>query len=207
MEAGGWALGPRCYSDWGRAQKGSRFNSRVFRSEVVQRAAHLVSRGLKHPAGPKTASPRRFFQVYIKCPASNPMHIGRSHGWLRNVGCRPASNPTPPGCRHGWRHTSGLGIMFGGTRILCFRYAAQAKPPAQVWPTTPSTGARVQVKPHAGGEAPDPATVAPQGRCCAGSQGAGADGSGGCGAPPWSENVLSGTPGGPGGATLPANHG
>ena len=25
MEAGGWALGPRCYSDWGRAQKGSRF--------------------------------------------------------------------------------------------------------------------------------------------------------------------------------------
>ena len=69
--------------------------------------------------------------------------------------------------------------MFGGIRTLCFRYAAQAKPQAQAWPTTPSTGARVQVKPHAGGEAPDPATVAPQGRCCAGSQGAGADGSGG----------------------------
>ena len=163
--------------------------------------------GSNTPLVPKQHHRVAFFRIYIKCPASNPMHLGRSHGWLRNVGCRPASNPTPPGCRHGWRHTSGLGIMFGGTRILCFRYSAQAKPQAQAWPTTPSTGARVQVKPNAGGEAPDPATVAPQGRCCAGSQGAGADGSGGCGAPPWSENVLSGTPGGPGGATLPANHG
>jgi len=35
----------------------------------------------------------------------------------------------------------------------------------------------------------------------------GAGGWRGCGAPRWSAEVLTGTPGGPGGATLPANHG
>jgi hypothetical protein len=43
----------------------------VFRSEVVLRDAHLVSRGLKHPAGPKTASPRRFFRIYMPCIKSD----------------------------------------------------------------------------------------------------------------------------------------
>jgi len=162
------------------------------------------------------------FLGYI-CPASNPMHLGRSHGWLRTMGRRsipralgmPGIKSDAPWTRSWMTATHGLplGVHTPGARRVwrnsysVFRYAAQAKPQAQARPTTPSNGARVQVKPHAGGEAPDQAPVAPPGRCRAGSQGAGADGSGVCGAPPWSENVLTGTPGGPGGATLPANHG
>ena len=50
------------------------------------------------------------------------------------------------------------------------------------------------------GEAPDQVQVASPGRSRAGSQGAGAGSSRGCGAPLWSEKVLTGTPGGAGGS-------
>jgi hypothetical protein len=110
--------------------------------------------------------------------------LGRSHGRLRNVG----------------RCLLEL--------VLCvFDFQGKAKPSPNPRPglNTPSNGARVQVKPHAGGGAPDQAQVTRPGRCRAGSQGAGVGSWRGCGAPPWSAKVLTGTPGWPGGAKLPAN--
>ena len=72
VEVGGRALGPRCFSDWGRAVKGSRFGK--FRSEVVWCVARLVSGGLTPPAGPETASPRRFFfWIYMPCIKSDAL--------------------------------------------------------------------------------------------------------------------------------------
>ena len=70
-----------------------------------------------------------------------------------------------------------------------------------------SNGARVQVKPHAGGETPDQAQV--RGAVVRDLKGRERAVGGlnwrGCGAPPWSAKVLTGTPDWPGGAKLPAN--
>ena len=149
VEVGGRALGPRCFSDWGRAVKGSRFGK--FRSEVVRRVARLVSRGLITPAGPETASRRRFFSGYI-CPASNPMHFGRSLHWLRTMGRRSISRAIgmpgitfdatwprswmtathglplgvhSPGARRVWRNSNSNSAK---KNSVFFDYQGQAKP-------------------------------------------------------------------------------
>jgi len=105
-----------------------------------------------------------------------------------------------PGARRVWRNSYSVFSIPKGS-------PSQAPSPSAAYYTQQRCTCSSLVKPHAGGEAPDQALVAPPGRCRAGSQGAGADGSRGCGAPPWSENVLTGTPGGPGGATLPLTTG
>ena len=46
---------------------------------------HLVSRGLKHPAGPKTASPRHFLRIYI-CPAPDPKSAFDAPGPVHRTG-------------------------------------------------------------------------------------------------------------------------
>ena len=58
------------------------------------------------------------------------------------------------GCRSAYTRRA-LGV-FAGIRTMCFRSprAAQARPQPQARPATPSNGARVQVKPRAGGRLP-----------------------------------------------------
>jgi len=169
----------------------------VFRSEVVLRDAHLVSRGLKHLAGPKTASPRRLFRIYMPCIKSDAPW---AQSWMA------AQRGLPPGvqsdaswvlswmtahirARHVWRNSYSV---FSITKPR----AAQARPQPQARPYY--TQQRCTCSSQAPCWGGDSRSSSSTGRCRAGSQGAGAGGWRGCGVPPWSENVLTGTPGGRG---------
>ena len=88
MEVGGRALGPWCYSDWGRAAKARGLGSSVARWCGVSPASSVG--GSYPPLVPKQHHRVAFFSGYI-CPASNPMHLGRSLHWLRNMGRRSKS--------------------------------------------------------------------------------------------------------------------
>ena len=180
--------------------------------------------GSSPPLVPKQHHRVAFFSGYI-CPASNPMHFGRSLHGLRTMGRRSISRAIGrPGITfdatwpRSWMtatHGLPLGVHSPGARRVrrksyyVFFDHQESPSPAPTSRVAYYSQQRCTCSSQAPcwGEAPDQAQVASPGRCRAGSQGAGAGSSRGCGAPPWSEKVLTGTPGGPGGATLPAHHG
>ena len=166
-----------------------------------------------------------FFLFAYICPASNPMHFGRSLHGLRTMGRRSISRAIGmPGITfdatwpRSWMtatHGLPLGVHSPGARRVrrksYYVFFDHQESPSQA-PTSRAAYYSQQrctcsSQAPCWGEAPDQAQVASPGRCRAGSQGAGAGSSRGCGPPLWSEKVLTGTPGGPGGATLPAHHG
>ena len=140
--------------------------------EVPQRGGEVCCTprqwGAHPPRWSRNSITASLFFGYI-CPASNPMHFGRSLHWLRTMGRRSISRAIGmPGItfdatwpRSWMTATHGLPLIVhspGARRVWRNSYdvfsitkGSPSKAPTSRAASTPSNGARVQVKPRAGG--------------------------------------------------------